>query len=457
MNDGDSAKTIHTLLPWLSIFFGIFLTIFSYYPGYMSLDSFDQFSQARSGDYTYWHPPIMAWVWSLSNKMIPGPAGMLCLFATMFWVGWGLFVQSKVQNSLMAAAIILAVGLSPPVFALLGTVWKDVGMGTSLVLASGLIAHAARKKSLPALIGSIPFLFFACSLRHEGVIAAIPILIWLVFVGVPLKFPGARTRFFPWIMVALAVGIGFLGLKALLERSLVGKNDFASPMQVIWVHDLAGLSLELGRPLLPTYLTVNNSDFRLDELERVYEPGSALTLFQNQGSYRRFPAAKTREEYGNLFETWLERVSEFPGAYLKIRWRFFVNSLALSSTHAPYSYHLGISENIFGISLLKDGIWNQWVMRYLDIFRDTWVFRGWVYLALITALFSGGVFLRSLEICMLSISALSYEFVHIFVLATPDFRYRWWVVLSVFLCLTALMSEILRAKENEGNMPTFAS
>ncbi len=47
-------------------------------------------------------------------------------FATMFWVGLGLFVRARIANPLSAAGIILAVGLFPSVFALLGTVWKDL-------------------------------------------------------------------------------------------------------------------------------------------------------------------------------------------------------------------------------------------------------------------------------------------------------------------------------------------
>lgn len=421
------------ILPWLAVLIGICLTVLAFYPGYMSLDSFEQLKQARSGIYHLAHPPLMAWIWSFFDRVIPGPLGMLIFFAAMFWIGLALFINARIANPVAAAGMILAVGLFPSVFALLGTVWKDVGMGAALVLAAGLVSRASKSGNKYVLAASLPFLFFAFSVRHEAGFAVFPLLLWIGIVW--------KRRFLISLLAALTCLAVFGGLKALIHRSLTNAKSIPSSVQIVWIFDLVGLSLHSGPQLLPPYLTSQNPDFNFEDVKRIYDPTSSLPLFKDSGTYRRFPMAKTREEFESLAEYWLRAVRENPRQYLENRWLFFRGSLAIGKRIVCFPYQVGISANALGMTHLDSRL-NRFVRANLTKIRNTWIFRAWVYLAVCLIFFCVGVWLRSLEICLLSASALLYEAIHFFILPACDFRYHWWTVLSVFLCLVVLIAEL---------------
>ena len=61
------------------------LTLAVYYPGYMSFDSIYQLQGAREGVTDNWNPPMMAYVWRVLDRIVPGPGGMLIVNAGLFW------------------------------------------------------------------------------------------------------------------------------------------------------------------------------------------------------------------------------------------------------------------------------------------------------------------------------------------------------------------------------------
>src|SRR5687767_2684643 len=69
----------------LAALFGLAVTVAVFYPGYMSPDSISQLMQGRRGLYSDWHPPVMAWVWGMVDRVVAGAAGMLMLHNVLFW------------------------------------------------------------------------------------------------------------------------------------------------------------------------------------------------------------------------------------------------------------------------------------------------------------------------------------------------------------------------------------
>ena len=110
--------------------------------------------------------------------MAPGPLGMLVLHNLLFWSGIGLLVHRTVRRPIEAFLAILTVGLLPPVLALLSTVWKDVGLGVSLVLAFALLLVADERRSLLGVVLALPLLFYATAVRYNGAAAVLPLALW---------------------------------------------------------------------------------------------------------------------------------------------------------------------------------------------------------------------------------------------------------------------------------------
>ena len=133
---------------WLTIgglaLLGFVAVWWVYRPGFMSLDSVVQLGEARSGAFTDFHPPILAFIWRYLDKLWPGPIGMLILLDGLFWLGLAVFFR-RLRGPLWArAGAMIVAGFQPAVFMLLGTIWKDTLMQASLLagLAAILLAGA---------------------------------------------------------------------------------------------------------------------------------------------------------------------------------------------------------------------------------------------------------------------------------------------------------------------------
>ena len=68
--------TLATVLPWLATGLLFYLTIATFYPGYLSLDSAYQYWQARKGTFSNQSPPTMTMAWSAVSAVWPGSGGL---------------------------------------------------------------------------------------------------------------------------------------------------------------------------------------------------------------------------------------------------------------------------------------------------------------------------------------------------------------------------------------------
>ena len=228
-------------------------------PGYMSPDSVDQLAQGRSGVYHDWHPPVMSWLWGRLDRVVPGPVGMLVFHNLLFWSGLGLWVAliAPRWNIIVKCFVLLAIGFLPPIFFLLSTIWKDVGMAAAFLFASALLLYAEHRRSLAVLLLSLPALWYGVAVRHNAVTAALPLAIYAGFIGITLLVP-QPSRLSRWRMVASVVsGIVLLMLMLVLSKAVTDRltrNASRFPIQQILVHDVVAISIGTHSVLLPDYL-----------------------------------------------------------------------------------------------------------------------------------------------------------------------------------------------------------
>ena len=181
----------------LVIIAGLLTTVIVFAPGYMSPDSVDQLAQGRSGRYGDWFPPVMSWLWGRLDRAVPGPLGMLVFHNLLFWSGLGLWVALVAPrwSLIVKCLMLLVIGFFPPIFLLLSTIWKDVGMAAAFLFASALLLYAERRRSLASLVLSLPALWYGVAVRHNAAIAALPLTLYAGFIGLTLLAPRpARTN-----------------------------------------------------------------------------------------------------------------------------------------------------------------------------------------------------------------------------------------------------------------------
>jgi hypothetical protein len=88
-----SVRKALNVVPTIVVAFGICVTYLTYAPGLVPADAQDQFYQAQTGRYNDVHPPIMAWLWSKTNAIIPGPEGFFLLLIALYWSGFFLLIR----------------------------------------------------------------------------------------------------------------------------------------------------------------------------------------------------------------------------------------------------------------------------------------------------------------------------------------------------------------------------
>ena len=406
---------------------GIAFAVAIFYPGYMSPDSIEQLSQARSALFTDWHPPLISFLWHFTDRVLPGPGGMLLLNNVLFWSAAALICYHCLHRT--APLITLAVGLFPPVFGLLSTVWKDVTFGAAMVLAFALLLHAQLTRSRAAWAFSFLPLLYALAARHNSPPAVYALalyggwIFWRVIRGI------ASWRF------AFATGsLSFLVLLAsviLINRQLVADRRMHIE-QTILLHDLTAISLDRQAVLLPKWVRRDGSTPTLEELRSIYHPFGLVSLFCCDPKVS-LEQTTDPSALATLRRLWATAIYHHFGAYLRHRWKVFLG--ILGTAHSCYPYHDGISDNSLGVTFRSTRV-NRIVMEVLSTLGNSVLFRPWLYLCVIVLLLVGSIWVSPnfrAPALALGSSALAYEVAYLWVGPSCDFRLSWYLALAALL------------------------
>jgi hypothetical protein len=439
-DDAKGAARAARTVGYVACLAGFLLCVVAFYPGYISPDSIRQLTEGRAWTFTDWHPPLMAAVWGVVDRVVPGPFGMLLLHNAAFWGALALFWRATARRSVWAGLCLVASGFLPPVLALLSTVWKDVGLGVSLLLASALLYTALRADSKGALLASAPLLFYGYGVRHNSAPAILPLALWSGSVACRLwpSLKGKAARRFGVLPLALGLAYFLLLTAAVLvtTRALTGGRS-VYVLQVVLLHDLTAISVERGEALFPDYV-LRGENFSLAGATAGYRPEQATALFKGEGPVMRL--TENPDEVAALRAEWLEVVPANKAAYLRHRWEVFKWATGFGREEVCFPY-LATSRSFGGYEV------NDWrVHRFLRAvfwkLRNTFLFRGFVWLLLSLALLCGAAAGRlrgDLEVVfVLSLSGLLYGLAYFFFAPSCDFRYFWWTLLAslVSLCLS---------------------
>jgi hypothetical protein len=417
---------------------GFFAVWWVYRPGFMSWDSVVQLSQARAGEFSDDHPPILALIWRSLDRFWPGPIGMLILFDALFWLGLGVFFRLLCWPLWARAVGLMVVGFQPAVFMLLGTIWKDTLMQAALLagLSALLLAWPGSRRWWWA--AAFPLLFIGIAVRHNAVAAAWPLLAVPVF-----RHPRLARWRKAWQLVAsLALGLVLaLTLRqgaALLSRSLTEPSEY---WQSTPIFDLVGMSLQRDELLITPESGVLTPGVTLSRLRQVYDPTDHLRLYKC-GRKKCTPAlARTSDpvQLRALSDSWKRAILAHPRAYLAHRWLVFRELLRLGTRKIELS--TGISRNPLGVPLTRSEAGSATVelLRALPKFP---FYATWFYALLECALLGIGAFdffKRGRPLCLcLSLSGLLYLATFFLATGAPDFRYSVWTILTTLLAACSI-------------------
>lgn len=426
------------LVSFSLVLFGCVLVLLLFYPGSMSVDSWMQFHQAQQNYYEDWHPPIMAWVWHLFLWIKDGPQPMLFFHLAMFWGGLFLIWFQSIQKGYKIHCLIPLMGYLPSVLSMGGVIWKDIGLGASLVLVTGLFFLWNRRRKWVLCLVWV-FLFYATAVRKNAPAATFPF-----FVLGPVFMFSADRNFFNRRTLSLA-GIGVSVFVATLIFVNLFENKYLKPKkefiyQTILFHDLAYIGDQTGLDLIP--LAFRTSRYSKESIKDALGH-RGLSDFLFRWDRNPLQVSTTDEDLKQLKWTWIKSVSSYPMIYLKLRTMLFKDLLSIGfGPYLPVHYYLP----------------TEFVGRfiYFDSLRETFsdflnssslrklFFSGWIYVLMCLtgfyfSFFGLDRFSRLGMICFLS--ALLYTATYFPTSVACDFRYLWLItVMAPLGCIITQQS-----------------
>ena len=424
--------------PWIAAFLGLLFTILCYFPGYLSNDPLAQLAEARRGVFSEWHPPVMALVWRPLDMVWPGPAPMLLFHNLIFWTALALLVTHSPIPKPKQPWWVLGFGLWPGVFALIGTVWKDVGMTSSFLLAVALILILPERRSALGkaitVAGILISLFYGVSCRHNAVTALPPILFLLAFT-LTRHFGKAVVGTLGLFLVVLALSKG--ASKILVKEA--GSYPININLQAVLIHDLAAISLRNNEMLIPEYLFSGpKKELTLDTLRGRYSPDNVNPLLSLQFDPQsdRFQFTRNEDEARALKTQWTRAVLSHPFSYLRHRYDVYRKLTSFFTRGVCYPFHTGIDEpNPFGFHFERN-LLNRAMLGILLFLQNSFFFRTSLYLAILLGLMALSVKrnwnVKPFVLCI-GASGLFYAAPYFAIAGSCDYRYCWWAVICTMM------------------------
>lgn len=156
---------------------GFCLSMLAFWPGFMEFDSFDQYAQAIDREpLNDWHPVLMALLWRVLIRFHDGPEPMLLLQMALYWSGFlylALQMLKRVRPVLACGAILIP--FLPFLLNFSGVVWKDTHMAVAFFWVALILAFA--RPSMWGAATSLLLIFYGLTVRHNGIAAALPLLL----------------------------------------------------------------------------------------------------------------------------------------------------------------------------------------------------------------------------------------------------------------------------------------
>jgi len=457
---GPSPLLAH--LKYFSVFYFAhicaWLTVFVYFPGYMSEDSVAQLGQARFGVNSNVYPPLMNYVWSAADRIIPGPAGMLILHNLVFWHALALISHIVIRSTRWRFIFIGLAGFWPPTYGSLGTIWKDVGMQVFLLSAVAFMLYSGYLRRIWPLGLSFLCLFLSGGYRHNAIAAGVPLVFLLATELTKLlcdQYPHLQRLIEQHSLFrSFRLGVAVL-FTALLAAAVTFVGTFNVTDVKLWtsafVYDLVGISVRQNVNYLPPYYNPGER-IKVEDLKGIYSPLHANSL-GDPGIRKALgvinPSSKSIQilvlsdsQARNLTQRWLTAVLDNLGSYLDHRLILAGNLLVVTPRRPWYPYVEGISPNPFGL-IFRQSQLNKIVMRIIHFSAfETNLYSAWIYYLIVALCFCISFvwdFAHARTVQILFLSSFLY-FISIFLFGmSGDFRYNIWMLTCSYICPALLL------------------
>jgi len=409
-----------------------------FWPGQMSPDSYDQWRQILSGNYSNHHPVAHTFFMALITFVWRSPAGVVLVQIAALSTVIALFIdEARAWGVGERACRVVAVIL--PLMAvneLMATVlWKDVlysaGMAYLLVAALSFLRLGPDQARKPGWLAGLLAAGLAVTLfRHNGLVVgpvlplALALLAW--------KTSGVRWRL---IMVATALVLSYAGVNKLLVPAL-GIPNIPIAVQIPQeMHVLGGMTAA-GVPMSEQDRRTIGSMFPLEAWQSRYDCGDFSAIFHDPQFNRKF----VNDHPDLIHELTARLIIRHPDVFLRHQlcastplWRIIpapkerMSGMPLGIEKSPLTAALDLHFNppseALRAALVTIFSWSRGPFDFM------WRPGLFLFIALATVV-SLAYGRKDYRLLVLLAPTLANTLPYFWLMCTPDYRYQFGVVLS---------------------------
>ncbi len=438
----------------------IALTWLLYAPGSLSEDSLWQLYQARHGFVDIGNPPIMSLVWRYIDRyIVSGQGGMLFLMISMYWFGICFFVSAITEIRWFRLCGLLLIGFFPPVFGLVGVIWKDIFMLSVFYLSIGLfITWSFRKKkklvSILLLALSVILLIICLLTRHNAMFAIFPIAFYYISVFIKNKMSSKLIIIIVLVVTMFSIST-INNLQSFIYKKVIpGESNI---WQYFMVYDLIGIEVNDNNYKIQSKL--RNKIIRPgSEFSQLYTPELMAPLLFGKSeeksvfNKKSFPTNDI-EVLLLIKKEWLNAIINHPLAYAKHRSEFFLNQVGYckSSLYAPIYFGVALDDNYewgrdYSLKFKPHKIQVLW-LNVLEKLTHTFLYSIYIYCIFLVCIFIIGIKwaikYKDWFIISFSTSGILNTANFALLAISPDFRYNIWTISMFILSLFYIASKLI--------------
>ena len=326
------------LLPFITIYLFVSISVWLiYYPANMSPDSMNQYAQAMSGNYTDWHPPIMAFILKVFMhagldigelmflQCILGVFGIRSLSKAVLKTLFSHKVSDYLTEAFALLTLLLLISPLTSLLPYLMTFWKDCWLMIIILWISSIAISSLRINQNPVSVIPKYRLFiliilttFAILVRHNS-ITILPIcisIIWLL----------SRKNYRYPILISFSPIVLYI-LFTIFQYSYMNVKQ-THPVRSVFVIDLVSLCYENNDicenlKFIKQKINFNNlNKFRYGDVDNIFHKSNIVHKSVIWGKN----GIDLRNDY-------LYAVYSYPFSIIKIKIKTFTELIRLKSIH----------------------------------------------------------------------------------------------------------------------------
>ena len=406
---------------------GATLTLFTFWPGMMSPDTISHLSIARRIESMQdWHPPVMPYLVRAIDSVVPAPGGVLLFHVIIFWSSLALISYALIKRGAKRSPFLIPLlGFYPPIFFILGVVWKDVTFASLELFAYALVLIPTSSKKGRLLFDSSALIIALVGMlfRYNALLAVVPICMLIALRHFVVRITSPRIKGGGAIVIGILLPwIIHVASEKIYDRLHVLR---VYPAQMTMSYDLAGIGATDAHVRWPRYLSLKR--LRTHPIYEAYTP-------QGSGFLDGLVAPTKKERtFLQLKHAWVAAIVAHPRAYLLHRTRVFSRLLGITGEECDCTTYNQIDENVWGYALTESPF-RSFMFDSVEPLQNSPLFKG--YSCVIFMLVGFFLIYRKripFELSILPYSGALYLAPYFILVPTCDFRYVWWSVISAMV------------------------